>query len=81
MKRIKSVKAEVLTIPKTATKPLQNAGAEAIIPVRKNAAPWKENKSGAKALNEILRATERFGRTLWKQWSGYRLSSPQLGRD
>ncbi len=39
--------------------------------MRKNAAPWKENKPGAKARNEILRATERFGRTLWKQGRGY----------
>ena len=45
--------------------------AQAIIPVRKNARPWRENRSGAAVRNEILRATERLGRTIWKRWSGY----------
>ncbi len=45
--------------------------AQAIIPVRKNARPWKENRSGAAVRNEILRATERLGRAIWKRWSGY----------
>ena len=46
--------------------------AQAIIPVRKNASkPWKENRLGASARNEILRATRRLGRAIWKRWSGY----------
>jgi hypothetical protein len=45
--------------------------AQAIIPVRKNARPWKENRPGAAVRNEILRATERLGRAIWKRWSGY----------
>ncbi len=45
--------------------------AEAIIPVRKNGKPWKENTPGAKARNETLRATQRLGRAIWKKWSGY----------
>jgi Transposase DDE domain len=46
--------------------------AQAIIPVRKNAKkPWKENRPGACARNEILRATQRLGRAIWKRWSGY----------
>ncbi len=45
--------------------------AEAIIPVRKNGKPWKENSPGAKVRNETLRATQRLGRALWKKWSGY----------
>ncbi|MDH2430957.1 IS5 family transposase [Pokkaliibacter sp. MBI-7] len=45
--------------------------AEAVIPTRQNAKPWKENRPGASARNEILRATRRLGRTLWKKWSGY----------
>ena len=46
--------------------------AQAIIPVRKNARkPWKENRPGARARNEILRATQRLGRDIWKRWSGY----------
>ncbi len=46
--------------------------AQAIIPVRKNARkPWKENRPGAHARNEILRAMQRLGRDIWKRWSGY----------
>jgi len=46
-------------------------GADAIIPVRKNGKPWKENTPGAKVRNEALRANRRLGRTIWKKWSGY----------
>ena len=46
-------------------------GAAAIIPTRKNGQPWKENTAGAKARNEILRATRHLGRTIWKKWSAY----------
>ena len=46
-------------------------GATAIIPTRKNGQPWKENTAGAKARNEILRATRYLGRTIWKKWSAY----------
>lgn len=45
--------------------------ADAIIPTRKNAKPWKINRLGAEVRNEILRATRRLGRTIWKKWSGY----------
>ncbi|MFS0757581.1 IS5 family transposase [Noviherbaspirillum sp. 1P10PC] len=45
--------------------------ADAIIPARKNAKPWKINRLGAEVRNEILRATRRLGRTIWKKWSGY----------
>jgi hypothetical protein len=45
--------------------------ADAIIPTRKNAKPWKINCLGAQVRNEILRATRRLGRTIWKKWSGY----------
>ena len=46
-------------------------GAEAVIPTRKNAKPWKENRLGAHVRNEILRATRHLGRAIWKKWSGY----------
>ena len=46
-------------------------GAEAVIPPRRNAKPWKKNSPGAAARNEALRAMKRFGRTLWRRWSGY----------
>lgn len=45
--------------------------AEAVIPVRRNGRPWKEDGPGAAARNETLRAIKRFGRTIWKKWSGY----------
>ena len=50
---------------------IASRGASALIPVRKNAQPWKEGTEGARARNEILRATKRLGRTIWKKWSGY----------
>ena len=46
-------------------------GAEAVIPTRKNAQPWKAKRVGAAARNEILRTTNRLGRAIWKKWSGY----------
>ena len=46
-------------------------GAHAVIPVRCNARPWKEDGRGAAARNETLRAIKRLGRTIWKKWSGY----------
>jgi len=45
--------------------------AHAIIPTRKNAKPWKANRCGADARNDILRTTKRLGRAIWKRWSGY----------
>ena len=50
---------------------IASRGASALIPVRKNAQPWKEGSEGARARNEILRATKRLGRAIWKKWSGY----------
>ena len=46
-------------------------GAAAIIPPRKNAKPWKADGAGAVARNEALRASQRFGRAIWRRWSGY----------
>ncbi len=45
--------------------------ASAVIPVRRNAKPWKDTSPGARARNEALNATRRLGRTIWKKWSGY----------
>ena len=45
--------------------------AQAIIPTRKNAKPWKDQRPGAKARNAILAATRLLGRRIWKKWSGY----------
>jgi hypothetical protein len=46
-------------------------GAAAIIPPRKNAKPWKPYTAGAVARSEALRASRRFGRIIWRRWSGY----------
>ena len=55
-------------------------GAAAIIPPRKNAKPWKPDTAGATARNEALRASRRFGRTIWRRWSGYhRRSRVEIG--
>ena len=49
--------------------------ATAIIPIRKNGRLWKENCPAARARNDILRASKRFGRANWKHWSGYHVRS------
>ena len=46
-------------------------GAAAIIPPRRNGKPWKPDTAGAVARNEALCASKRFGRTIWRGWSGY----------
>jgi hypothetical protein len=50
-------------------------GADAVIPIRRNGRAWKEDCPAAAARNEILRATRRLGRTLWKTWTGYHVRS------
>ena len=45
--------------------------ADAVIPTRKNARPWKPDTIGARARNDILRATKHLGRSLWRRWSDY----------
>ena len=58
----------VLTTPKAATKRLRNV-AQAIIPTRKHAKPWNDQRPSAKARNAILAATRLLGRKIWKKWS------------
>ena len=43
----------------------------AIIPIRKNRRPWKEDCPAAIAINENLRVTRFDGRAFWKRWTGY----------
>ena len=50
-------------------------GGTAIIPIRKNGRPWKEDCPAAQARNEILRASRHFGRALWKRLTGYHARS------
>jgi len=50
-------------------------GATAIIPIRRNGRPWKEDGPAAQVRNETLRATRHFGRALWKRLTGYHARS------
>jgi len=50
---------------------IADRGADAVIPPRKNARPWKTVTVGAGARNEALRASKYLGRALWRRWSGY----------
>jgi len=54
---------------------LINRQATAIIPIRKNGRPWKENCPAAIARNETLRATRHYGRAFCKRWTGYHARS------
>ena len=50
-------------------------GATAIIPIRRNGRPWKEDGPAAQVRNETLRATRHFGRAFWKRLTGYHARS------
>ena len=54
---------------------IMDRGADAVIPIRKNGRTWKEDGSAAAPRNEILRATRRLGRALWKKGAGYHVRS------
>ncbi len=50
-------------------------GGTAVIPIRKNGRPWKEDGPAARARNETLRASRHFGRAFWKRLTGYHARS------
>jgi hypothetical protein len=50
-------------------------GGTAVIPIRRNGRPWKEDGPAARARNEILRASRHFGRAFWKRLTGYHARS------
>lgn len=50
-------------------------GRTAIIPIRKNGRPWKEDCPAARLRNETLRATRHYGRAFWKRLTGYHVRS------
>ncbi|MDF3605995.1 IS5 family transposase [Paracoccus sp. DMF-8] len=50
-------------------------GGTAVIPIRKNGRRWRQDCPAAAVRNEILRATQRPGRTIWRRWSGYHARS------
>ena len=51
-------------------------GGTAIIPIRRNGPPWKDDCPAARARNDALRATRPYGRAFWKRWQGCDASSP-----
>lgn len=69
--RIESVSGDGAYDTKRAHAAIAEREAQAIIPVRKNGQPWRENTTGASVRNETLRAMQRLGRAIWKKWSGY----------
>jgi hypothetical protein len=54
---------------------ISDRGGTAVIPIRRNGRAWKEDGPAAKARNETLRATQRFGRALWRRLTGYHARS------
>ena len=50
-------------------------GGTAIIPIRRNGRPWKEDCPAARARNDPLRATRHYGRAFRKRWTGYHARS------
>jgi IS5 family transposase len=50
-------------------------GGTAIIPIRRNGRPWKEDGPAARARNETLRASRHFSRAFWKRLTGYHARS------
>ena len=50
------------------------------LPPRRNAKPWMKDSPGARARNEALRAMKRFGRMIWRKWSGYHRRTPSPHR-
>lgn len=69
--QLHSVSADGAYDTKACHEAIASRQAAAIIPTRKNAKPWTDGKAGAQARNEILRATRKLGRSIWKKWSGY----------
>lgn len=50
-------------------------GADAVIPPRRKAPPWRTVTAGAIACNEALRSSKYPGRALWRRWSRYHRQS------
>jgi hypothetical protein len=69
--KIASVSGDGAYDTKDCHEAIASRSAHAVIPTRKNAKPWKANRCGADGRNDILYATRKLGRAIWKKWSGY----------
>jgi hypothetical protein len=72
---INTVTADGAYDTRTCHSAIAGRGGTAIIPIRKNGRPWKEDGPAARARNDILRASRHFGRALWKRLTGYHVRS------
>ena len=61
-----SVSADGAYDTKACYEAIAHRHATAIISTRRNAKPWAESRAGARARNDILRATPKLGRSIWK---------------
>ena len=68
---IVSVTADGVYDTRRSYETIASRGAQAVIPPRKNAKPWRPTSAGAIARNETLQACEHLGRANWRRWSGY----------
>lgn len=59
-----SVSADGAYDTKVSHEAIAHRHATAIIPTRRNAKPWVESRAGARARNDILRATRELGRSI-----------------
>ena len=65
-REIASVTADGASDTRKGHDAIAGRGADAVIPTRKNAKPWTPDTVGARARNDILRATKHLGRALWR---------------
>lgn len=68
---IASVTADGVYDTRRSYETIASRGAQAVIPPRKNAKPWRPTSAGAIARNETVQACEHLGRANWRRWSGY----------
>ena len=68
---IGSVTADAACDTRKCHEAIADRGAQAVIPPRRNATPWKAVSAGAGARNEALRAARYRGRARWRRGRGH----------
>ena len=74
-KAIGTVTADSAYDTRTCHPAIAGRGGTAVIPIRKNGRPWKEDGPAAQTRNETRRATRYVGRAFWKRLTGYHARS------